>query len=99
MEQLLYVVLIERSKNYNKMTKVMAEQHVAHIRSLDDEGKLVLCGAFRGWPGVAGTYIIKAGSYEEAEGICKAEPLVVAGFATYQLRTLKVANRDNNYLL
>ena len=44
-------------------------------------------------------YILRAASYEEAEELCRAEPLVVEGFATYQLKMLQPANQENNYLL
>ena len=37
--------------------------------------------------------------YEEAEAICKSEPLIAEGYATYKLNILQVANRDNGYLL
>ena len=99
MEKWLYVMMIERGKLYNKINKNMVTKHVTHIRNLDDTGKLVLCGPFKGYPGVAGMVILKAQSYEEAEEICKSEPLVVEGYATYKLSALQVANRDNNYLL
>ncbi len=62
-------------------------------------GHLTLGGAFKGYPGVAGMYILKAGSYEEAEALCQAEPLVLEGFASYELRALQVASSENNYLL
>lgn len=99
MEQWLYVMEIIKDKTYNRMTKAVVERHVANIRSLDDDGKLALCGVFKGYPGVAGMYILKAESYEDAETLCKQEPLVVEGFATYKLHALRVANRENNYLL
>lgn len=99
MEKWLYVMMIQKSKTYNRMTKAVVERHVDNIRMLDDEGHLELCGVFKGYPGVAGMYILKAESYEEADVLCKREPLVVEGFATYQLTALQVANRENNYLL
>ena len=99
MEEMLYAMFIERGKTYNKLTKAVAERHVEHIRKLDDEGKLVFCGAFRGYPGVAGMLILRADSSEQAEEICKSEPLVAEGYATYKLRNLLEANRENNYLL
>ena len=99
METLSYVVLIERTKMYNKMTKSVRETHVENIRNLDKAGKLELCGIFKGYPGVAGMYILKVQSYEEAEEICKNEPLVVGGYATYKLISFKLANKENNYLL
>ena len=74
MEQLMYMMMIEKSKTYNKMTKQVVMEHVENIRRLDD-------------------------SREEAEEICNTEPLVVGGYATYQLVGLQIANRENNYLL
>jgi len=99
MEMCLYVMFIQRGKTYNKMNREAVKRHVEHIRNLDDNGKLALCGPLKGYPGVAGMVILKALSYEEAEDICKAEPLVVEGYATYKLVTLEVANRENDYLL
>ena len=43
--------------------------------------------------------IFKTATYEEAEELCKQEPLVAEGFATYQLASLQVADKTNNYLL
>ncbi len=48
---------------------------------------------------MAGMYILKTQSREEAEEICSREPLVAGGYATYKLVTLEIANRENNYLL
>ncbi len=92
MEKWLYVMFIEKTKTYNRLTKAAVERHVANIKALDEEGHLELCGVFKGYPGVAG-------SYEEAEELCSREPLVTEGFATYKLKALQVADRENNYLL
>ena len=70
-----------------------------NIRKLDDEGKLEFCGVFKGYPGMAGMYILKTETREEAEALCKAEPLVMGGYAGYQLIAIQPANRENNYLL
>ena len=74
MEKLMYMMMIEKSKTYNKMTKQVVMEHVENIRKLDDEGKLEICGVFKGYPGMAGMYILKTESREEAEEICKKEP-------------------------
>ena len=66
---------------------------------MDDQGKVALCGAFRGYPGVAGMYILKVQSQEEAEALCRADPVVAEGYGTYKVRNLLVADRENNYLL
>ncbi|MCI8512773.1 MAG: hypothetical protein HFE83_12415 [Lachnospiraceae bacterium] len=99
MEKMMYMMLIEKSRTYNKMTKQVVMEHVENIRKLDDEGRLELCGVFKRYPGMAGMYILKTGSHEEAEEICRSEPLVTGGFATYKLVGLQIANRENNYLL
>lgn len=99
MEKSMYMMIIEKSKNYNRITKKVIEEHVANIRKLDDENKLEICGVFKGYPGVAGMYILKVENREEAKGLCDSEPLVLGGYATYKLIDFFVANRDNNYLL
>ena len=73
MEKLMYLMLIEKSKTYNKMTKQVVTEPVE--------------------------YILKTESREEAEEICRAEPLVMGGYAGYKLVGLQIANRENNYLL
>ena len=99
MEKWLYVMTIKKGKTFNKVTKAVITRHVENLRKLDNEGKLELCGPFKGYPGVAGMVIFKTASYEEAEELCKQEPLVSVGFATYTLASLQVANKENNYLL
>ena len=71
MEKMMYLMLIEKSKTYNKMTKQVVTEHVENIRRLDDAGKLELCGIFKGYPGMAGMYILKTENREEAEEILK----------------------------
>ena len=99
MENLLYVMLLEKTKTYKNMNKAAVLRHVENIRKLDDEGNLELCGVLRKCPGFVGMIILKAESYEEAEELCKQEPLVIEGYATYKLMSLQVGNRENNYLL
>ena len=99
MEKLMYMMMIEKTKTYNRITKKVVTEHVENIRELDDQGKLEICGVFQGYPGRSGIYILREESREEAEEICKREPLVAGGYATYKLAGLRVANRENNYLL
>lgn len=99
MEKWLYVMFIEKTKQYNRVTKAVVERHVENLRKLDDDGNLERCGVFKGYPGMAGMVILKADSYEEADALCKLEPLVVEGYATYSLKAIQVADRENNYLL
>ena len=99
MEKWLYVMIIKKGKSYNKVTKAVNIRHVENLKNLDSQGKIELCGPFKGYSGVAGMVIFKTQSYEEAEALCKQEPLVVEGYATYTLAALQVAHKENHYLL
>ena len=99
MDKWLYVMFIERGKAYNKVNTEVVTRHVEHIRKLDDNGKLVLCGPLKGYPGVAGMIILKTENIEEAKAICKSEPFVSEGYAKFKLVTMQVGNKENNYLL
>lgn len=80
----------------NKLDSEVVKRHVEHLKKLDEEGKLVLCGPFseRG-----GMVVLNVPSYEAADGICKSDPFISGGYKTYELRTLEVAEKSNNYLL
>ena len=99
MEKWRYVMMIKKGKTYNKVTKAVITRHVENLEKLDAEGKSELCGPFKGYPGVAGMVIFKTESYEEAEALCRQEPLVAEGYATYTLAALQVADKENHYLL
>ncbi len=99
MDKWLYVMIIKKSKTFNKVTKAVITRHVENLRRLDADGKIELCGPFKGFPGVAGMVIFKTQSYEEADALCKTEPLVAEGYAAYTLASLQVADKENNYLL
>ena len=57
MEKCLYVMFIEKTKTYNRLTKAAVERHVANLKSLDEAGHIELAGVFKGYPGAvpAGT--------------------------------------------
>lgn len=89
-----YVYLM---KNGAPLNETIVKDHVAHLRELDRQGKLVLCGPFEDYPG--GMVVFLAGDLAEAIRIASADPFVASGYKTFELRTLAVANADNNYLL
>lgn len=99
MEYSLYVMMLHRGKTYNKINKAAVIRHVDNIRRLDDEGHMEYCGVFKGFPGVAGMVILRAKTLEEADELCRREPLVTEGYATYKLYPFRAGNRENNYLL
>ena len=43
MEKLMYMMMIEKSKTYHKVTKQVVIEHVENMRKLADEGKLEIC--------------------------------------------------------
>lgn len=55
-----------------------------------------ICGVFKGYPGMAGMYILKTESREEVEELCKRESLVVGGYAKYKLVGLQIASGEIN---
>ncbi len=90
----LYVMLMENRRNLNLE---IVQKHVNHLRSLEQNGKLYLCGPFTDYAG--GIEILVADSFEEAKKIAESDPFISEGYKTFELRTLEVANKDNNYLV
>lgn len=88
-----YVILINRKKDY---TIDVINKHVEHLKRLDENGQLVLCGPFKDYDG--GIMIIKAKSFEEDKTIAESDSFIVKGFSTYELRTLELSNKENNHM-
>ena len=65
MEEWLYVMLIKKTKEYRRLNKAGVTEHIENLRKLDEEGTIELAGAFKGYPGMAGMFILKAKSDEE----------------------------------
>lgn len=89
-----YVYLM---KNSVPLNEAIIMDHVAHLRELDRQGRLVLCGPFEDYPG--GMVVFLAEDLAEATRIANSDPFVASGYKTFELRTLAVANAGNNYLL
>lgn len=88
-----YVILINRK---NKYTLDVIKKHVEHLKRLDKNGQLVLCGPFKDYEG--GIIILKAESMETAKMIANSDPFITEGFSTYELRTLEISCKENNHL-
>ena len=91
---MVFVYLMNNKKDLNLQ---VVQENVEHLRSLDQNGRLVLCGPFADYPG--GMVVFRADSEDEALRIAESDPFIASGFKTFELRTLEVANADNNYLL
>ncbi|MMZ59010.1 YciI-like protein [compost metagenome] len=94
-EDIRYVILLSVVPG-KKMTEELIRAHVRHLKQLDLEGKLELCGPFSDYRG--GMVIIKASSYEEAKNIAESDPYIVAGVETYELRTWELSCEANNHM-
>jgi uncharacterized protein YciI len=71
-------------------------RHIAHVKDLDDQGKLVLAGPFEDYAG--GMVIVRAESIEAAKKIAESDPFVTEGVRTFEVRTWLLATRENGYL-
>lgn len=89
-----YVILINKQKDYNLES---IQRHVEHLKKLHESSKLVLCGPFQDYDG--GIVIINADSIQEAKDIAESDPFISEGYSTYELRTLELSSKENQYLL
>ena len=68
--------------NKKSLSLEIIKKHVQYLKKLDDLGKLILCGPFTDYDG--GIVILECKNIEE-------------GYKTFELRTLSIANKENNY--
>ena len=78
------------------MTEALVRKHVAHLKELDRQGRLVLCGPFQDHKG--GMVIIKAASLDEARKTAEADPFVQEGVETYDIRIWELSCAANNHM-
>ena len=83
--------------NQKPLNKEIIKSHVEYLRGLESSGKLILSGPFTDYPG--GMVIILAEDLIEARDIANSDPFIASGCKTYEIRTLKLANEENNFLL
>ena len=50
--------------NKEELTEQLVKDHVEHLKALDADGKLVLCGPFSDYPG--GMVVFQADSFDQA---------------------------------
>ena len=68
-DAVVYPILLFRIDGVETSDETVAS-HISYVRSLDDLGKLVLAGPFKGFPG--GMVIVRAESAEAAKEIADA---------------------------
>jgi uncharacterized protein YciI len=89
-----YVYLMNNIKPINKE---IIKSHVAYLKELNNQDKLVFCGPFTDYPG--GMVIFLAEDLVEATNIAQSDPFIISGCKSFEIRTLELANEKNNYLL
>jgi len=92
MNKNLYVMLMENKK---PLTIAVVNRHVEHLKTLDKQQKLYLCGPFIDYSG--GMVILNTDTLEEAIILAKKDPFISENYKTFEIRTLEVANKENNY--
>jgi uncharacterized protein YciI len=65
--------------------RALQEAHLANIRKMAGEGKLLLAGPFTDGGDLRGLYVFKVGSIEEAKALTASDPAVKAGRLRFEL--------------
>ena len=94
-DHLRYFIFLNQAGG-RALTPEVTAAHVAHLRRLDSEGRLEICGPFIDFAG--GVVVVDARSLEEAHQIAVSDPFVNQGFRTYEIRTMKWSREENNHL-
>lgn len=90
-----FVVLLEAVAGA-ATSETLIRAHVAFLKKLDGEGKLVMCGPFTGYPG--GMIILEASGMEEAQAIAAQDPFVQRGVRTAEVRAWELSCEENNHM-
>ncbi|WP_242615157.1 YciI family protein [Paenibacillus solani] len=83
--------------NQKPLNEEVIMSHVEYLRGLESQGELILSGPFTDYPG--GMVIVIAEDLNEATNIANSDPFIASGYKSYEIRTLMLANEENNYLL
>lgn len=91
------IVYLMMMDNHRPLSIDVIERHVEHLKRLEQQDKLVLCGPMLDYEG--GLVILHADSKEEAALLADADPFIAEGYKTYQLFTIQLADQYNQYLI
>lgn len=87
-----YMVFLRRGPAWTAAvtpdTTKVSQGHMANIERLTKEGRMVVAGPFEGQTGeraLAGIFILRAASMEEARALTETDPAVKAGRFVYEI--------------
>jgi len=83
-------------RNRELMTEDLIRRHVGHLKRIEDDGCLELCGPFGDRTG--GMVMLRGMTEVEARAAAEADPFVSSGAETYELRQLTLSCRENGHL-
>lgn len=96
-DQFYYLIILS---DKNKLNEAVVNKHVAHLKTLNQAGSLVLCGPFQeGNITGNGMVLVRAKDLQQATEIAQRDPFVAEGYKTFKISTLIVADESNNYLI
>lgn len=91
-------VVILHGKNEDAPSPELLRNHVRHLKRLNAEGVLFLCGPFR--DNSDAMQIIEAATLEDAQSFILCDPFISENyFSDYNVHELIEANERNNFLL
>ncbi len=77
-------------------TQELVRAHVAHLKALEEQGLLELCGPFGERKG--GMVVLRGVTGEQAQAIMAADPFVSTGAEHAELRQWNLSSRDNSHM-
>ncbi len=90
-----FVILLSTVEGKPTSEKLI-RNHIAFLRGLDKEKKLVMCGPFTTKKG--GMIVLKAASLEEARTIAESDPFVQEGVRTFEVHSWELSCEENNHM-
>lgn len=82
-----HMALLKHGPNYNAagVAKDLKAQHVANVMSLLESGKAIIAGPLADEGDIAGIFVFRAKSAEEARAWAESDPAVKAGFFSAEM--------------
>ncbi len=90
-----YVITLTRRPEV-PMGESLVRAHVEFLQELEARGQLELAGPFE--DGEGGMYIIRADDLEAAQAISAADPFIVSGAESCEVRTWLLSCQENNHM-